>query len=348
MRAKFVSLDDLAPFYNRLATLLGASVPIARAFESLGGSGHEYLDSVVDNIYKNLTHGSSLSQALSRYPNVFSPIAIGLVAAGERSGHLVDVLRRLAELTEQQLRLKRMVISSLSYPVILCVSTLGLAVLFATVMGSQKDALFGHQKTLPWPTQVLVLVADVLTNPFFVVLLPLLAFGLVFLLRQQIKSNTRLRLAVHKMVLESPLVGALIKRVNVARILYTVGLCSDVGISVLPAFALAQRTCANEEVARQLKKVHQEIADGGGVAEAMTQTTLFPVMVVSMTEVGEQTGELSKIFVDVSKGLEDDLADALMALAQTLEPLFLIGAGAVAGFVALGALGPMLQLLQTF
>lgn len=341
-------LEIMAPFYKRLATLFQASIPIAQAIDSQRHSGDDRLDEVVTYLHMDIVQGHTLSGAMSKHPRAFSSLAVGLVKAGEESGYLDRVVSKLADMTEQALRMKRSIISSLTYPAVLCLTILGLAGLFASFICSQDQALFGASSgELPWPTRVVVTFAEIITNPFLVCPVVLGLVGAILLGRRELRVNSEFRLRFHTLLLHLPVVGKIIKDITSTRIIYVLGLCLDVGIGILQAFSLAERICWNDSISLQLRQIQEDIGEGSGVAESMARQELFPRIVLYMTEVGEHTGELADLWARVSESLETDINDSLTAISQLIEPMLLIASGAVAAFVALAALAPLLELLQT-
>lgn len=340
-----LSLEIMAPFYRRLATLLAAGVNLSRAFESLGDSGEADLDRLVETLHQGVSSGFSLSQSMRRRPDIFGPLALGLVAAGEETGRLTYALSRLADASEQALRLKKMVIAALTYPVILACSLLLLALLFATFICSQDANLFGADQ-LPWPTRVLVAFGGLARNPL-VVSGAILLLGMVAATARQTYQRSRaIRRRVHEAILRMPLVGRLVAKMISARVVYVMGLTLDVGLPLTASLDLGERVAGNLAVEGQLRRVRQAVGLGEDVTAAFGSLEVLPPMVISIIEVGMTTGNLSELLMRASTSLEEDAQDALLALARLLEPILLAGGGVVAGFVALAALAPMLQLLQ--
>lgn len=337
----------MAPFYRRFSTLLSAGVSIDRALESQAETEDESLNQAVEEIHRAILAGSSLSDAMRRYPGVFSPLAVGLVSTGEQSGRLDYVCLRLAELSEQALRLKKMLVSALTYPAVLCAVVLAVAGLFAAVICSQDTSIFGADgRTLPAPTRILLTFTQALRNPLFW----LVAGGGTALwinaLRTAFRSSSGFRRRLHHWFLGIPMVGRLIYKMMGARFVFVIGLALDVGIPLVRALSLAQSVVSNEAIRYRLALATQEVTEGVGVGKAMAYQRVLPRMVTSMMEVGTETGELSDLMLRLAATLEEDVNDALVALASLIEPLLLLGAGVVAGFVAIAALAPMFQLLQ--
>ena len=342
-----VGLDIMAPFYKRFATLMSAGVPIANALESQAKSDDGPLKDLIESIHLSVVDGNSLSISMAAHPQAFSALEIGLVKAGEETGTLIHVVSKLAEFSEQSLRLRRMVISSLSYPAILCITSLGLTILLATLICSQDDTLFRSGADLPGVTQLLLSVAKLMTNPVVLIVVPISSILAWAYLRQRVASSEALGLYLDHLQLLMPGVGRLILKLSSARTMYVLGLCLDVGIGLIPSLKMAEQVNSNRVVSEQLRSMSSEISNGAGMAASMANQTMFSPMLISMTEVGEQTGTLPRILLRMSENIEDEVRDALLALAQIIEPVLLFGSGAVVILVAYGVLAPTLNLMRT-
>lgn len=341
-----VKLEILAPFYRKFATLLSSGVNIACALETLAKSEEETLGEVLEGLHTSIIHGESLSQAMTQHPQVFGSFAKGLIHAGECSGRLAQMADRLADTSERSLRLKRMVVSSLAYPAILSLTTLGLTVLLGTIICSQDDALFAVGGELPGVTQLIVAVSRLLSDPVFLIVCPITTILLLAYFRQQFSANSKLGHWFDRMQLRLPFVGSIVRNLNNARFTYVLGLCLEVGIGLVPGIKLIEELTPNRYVSSELKDLRNDICQGVGLAESMRNQDLFDPLLITMTELGEHTGTLAELLLTMSNSLEEELQDALLAFAKAIEPVMLIGSGVIVMVVSYGMLAPTLTLLQ--
>jgi type IV pilus assembly protein PilC len=342
-----VPLEQIAFFYRKLASMISAGVQLERALEAQMGSGHEYLDSVVDGLHKKICSGWSLSKSMAQYPDIFTPVSIGLMGAGEQTGGMARVLEKMAELKEQAVRLKKMVISALTYPGILMLTVLAVGVLFVTVVCPEDGGLFGAMGAeLPWPSRLLVEISRLFRSPLFFLGLPAFLVACGLFARSRLQKSPELRLKLDEVLLNLPVVGPLVQKAAAARVVFILGSSLQMGLTLGTALNLACRVAGNRAVAERLKRARQGVMDGEGLGEALANQRVLPPMVTSVIESGEASGRLDELLNRAALQLEEDVQMTVMAAARLLEPLLMIGAGLAAGLVALASLLPLIDLVN--
>lgn len=346
-----VKQEAVAIFFRRMATMLNSGVPLADALHFMVTSeADDALARAVEHLTKQVLGGSTLSGAMrdQRQKLVFDPVCCGMIALGEQTGQLSKIMGKLADLKERQLGLTRSLKSALTYPAVLFVVIVIIGLLFTMILGPGEGGLFAAFGTeIPWPTKVVQAVAGYVRKPWL--FLPVIVIGVLGALafRYRYKTNQNFRLRVDVGLCSLPLVGPLIQKIECAKILYVLSDGMEVGLPAIQVLAMARDVCSNEKVRVELIGVLKRFSDGSELTECLSQYQLFPAMVVSMVEVGMESGKLDKVLGQACIGYEEEVQMALDNVARLAEPILLMFAGFMAGFLALATLLPIIKLTQT-
>lgn len=334
-------------FYRQMAVLLGAGVPLNDALVSLADQEDPEFTDIIHRLNHRVCTGYNLSQAMAIEDHYFTPVGVGLVSVAERSGSLVAVFDKLADLYARSLRLRRLLVTAMIYPSVQALAILSVAILFVTVIAPGDSGLFtALGGELPWPSKVLIAISDYLRNPWLVGgTLLILGSAVVSFLRAY-HSNERMRTWIDDLLLSVPVLGPLLTKVATIRVVYTLESTITVGLPLLTAIHLSEGVVNNLAVRVRLAAVRLAVSEGDSVSEALRNKDLFGPIVAAMIEVGEESGQLDQMLRLIAVQLDDDVERALHALTVLLEPLLLSIAGVAAGFVALAALMPLLQLIN--
>lgn len=335
--------------YRRLATMVAAGVTIDRALAFLADSSEPALQRVVQSLRGQVLDGKTLDYAMKspELAGVFSPLAIGLVSTGFQSGGLVGCLAKLADLAERTQKQKRALLAALTYPAILALCILGVGLFFVLVIAPGDQGLFAaFGGRLPWPSRVLVDLGSVLRNPL--VWLSLLAAGLLGATvgPRLWHSSPFLRRQVDQIVLDLPAVGPLVEKAMAARVLYILSTTLQVGVPVTQALTMCGQVLGNSVLRSKLESCQRLFEQGTELGEALAAVGLFPTLVTQMVTVGGETGQMDKLLERLSQLYEEEVESALENFARVLEPIMLGVAGVMAGFVALAALLPVIQIVD--
>lgn len=337
------STADVAVMTRQLATLVRAGIPLVDSIEALTEQVEkEQLQRVLTSVRESLNAGTSFAVCLEGHPQVFPPLYVNMVAAGEASGTLEVVLERLADFMETSARLKSKVSSALAYPVLMSfVGSLMVGGLMVGVVPKVKgifDSL-GHE--LPWYTQLLIFVSDAIAGYWW---LMLLAGGLGFWLFRRWQRTATGRLAWDLFLLRMPIFGRLNLLVAVARFARTLATLLSSGVHLLKAMEIGKGVLANASLEAVVMEAIGSIREGESIAEPLKRSGAFPPMVTHMIAVGERSGALEQMLENVSRAYESDVETKVSALTSMLEPLIIVLLGGMVGFIAMSILMPLIQM----
>ena len=338
-----VTQDEVGVVTSEIATLLNAGLPLDRSLEILVGlAENERVAEVLRKVRNEVRGGAALSKALDAQGGVFTRFYVNMVRAGEAGGALGDVLARLAEFMERSKELRESVKSALIYPTILVVVAVASVVILLAVVVPQFEPIFEQSgKALPLVTEI-VLGAGAFMRAYWWAMV-LVGVAAVFFVSRRLQSP-QARLAWDRRMLELPVVGDLASKVETARLARTLGTLLRNGVSLVNALSIARETMANTWMAAGLAEVGRELKTGRGFAKPMMETRRFPDFAVHMIQVGEETGRLDRMLLDVADIFDKEVARAVKRALALLEPAMILFLTLVVGAVILSILAAMLTI----
>lgn len=338
-----VSTLDVAIATRQLAVLLRSGVPLVEALSALIDQlDHPDLKTSFTDTRNQVNEGATLADAMRSHPKVFPTLYVNMVAAGEASGTLEEVLGRLAEFLDEQTRLQSKVRGALAYPAIMVVVVLGILILMMAVVVPKVTAIFDNfNQTLPWYTRFLIWSSDVVTHYWW--LLFLLAAGGYYLFRRWLATEEG-RKKWDIFVLEVPLFGPLLTMVAVTRFARTLSTLLASGVPVLAAMDITRNILGNTELMRVVEEARGSVREGEGIAKPLKEAGRFPPIVTHMIAVGEQSGQLEEMLIHVADAYDQQVEVRVTAMTSILEPLLILVMGVVVGGIAFSILMPLLQL----
>lgn len=346
-----VSVEKVAIFFRRLATMLGAGVSLTDGLDFLAESEPDpALQEAVVFLTKQVMNGMSLSAAMRspRFKRIFDPVSIGMVQMGEQTGQLLDSIAKIADQMERHLRLSRSLTSALTYPAVLLVVILAMGLLFTLVLGPGEGGLFAaFGEEIPWPTKVVQSISEVVKRPWLMALIIGGIAAVVMGVKRHLRDNAKSRLAFHGYLLGTPAIGPLIQKTECARLLWVMADGLSVGLPAIKCMGMARDVCKNDSMRVAFTRVIEAFSHGEEFSLALAQFQLFPAMVISMIEVGMESGKLDVVMRRVCETYEEDVQMALDNIARLAEPLLLAFAGAMAAFLALATLLPIINMVNT-
>lgn len=347
--ANRVKNDDLVMFTRQLSAMVSAGVPILRALTSL----HDHTDSkalktVVEGIVKNVEGGSTLADALAKYPNTFNDVYVNMVRAGEAAGILDDILKRLAIQQEKNATMRKKIKSAMTYPAVLIVITIGaffglMLFVIPKIGGILKD-LGGPDAQLPPLTQFMLGISDFLVK-YGLFLLPVFVVLIILFIRYLKSPNGRA--IFHRFVLKVPVIKSLIKKVAVARFARTFSALMGAGVAVLEALNVTAHAVGNVVYEKALIDAADQVKNGKQLSAVMAQGDLFPPIVSQMLAVGEETGQTDTVLVKVADFYEEEVDAAIDGLSSIIEPVMIVVMGSMVGLIAASVMGPIAGLAQS-
>ena len=345
-QGKSVNPRVLAAFFSQLADLLQAGVPLLRSLELLERqTSNPALSFVLKDVRATVSDGTGLAQSMGKHPKVFGELAVSMVLAGQEGGFLEDVLRRIADFTEQQEDLKAKVIGALAYPAVL--AGLGTVILLVLILFfvPKFEQVFDRLKEkgeMPALTTGLLWVSNTLSNPLIFV--PLV--GVIFLgfgAFTAWASSPRGRYQIDSLRLKIPGAGRIYLSLALARFTRILGTMLANGIPILQALRIAKDSTGNKVLAEAIEQSAENVKGGDSLATPLIQCKYFPRDIVEMVAVGEESNQLEKVLVDVANGLEKRTSRELELFVRLLEPLMLV---VMAGLVLLVVAGLLLPIFR--
>jgi len=350
---KGVDMRELSVFSRQFATLVASGMPMLRTLHSLEEQTQdEEIREAAAGIRADVEAGSTLEQAMGRYPKVFDRLFRAMVRSGEESGRLEDALDRIAFQVEKTDALRRQVKSALMYPalifgfavVVLVAIVVFVIPVFVNVFKEIGEEHPGESTALPAPTQLCVSVSSALTGYWFVIIPGLVLFAVAFF---RWKRTERGKETWDRFTLRIPAkIGDVIQKVALARWSRTFAGAVSSGVPMLQAIKLTGETAGNVVVERAMEDVYASVKRGGSLAGPIEQNPIFPPMVGHMVAVGEETGQLEHMMSKIADFYEAEVDAKVKALTALIEPLMIVFVGGMVGFIVIAMYLPMLSLYE--
>jgi general secretion pathway protein F len=327
-----VSTKDVVAFTQDLSTLLEAGVPLDRALAILiNVAQNDKFKEIIRDILKNVQGGSYLSNAIARYPKVFSSFYVSMVRAGEAGGVLDGILKRLGAFLESSQDFKDYIKSAMVYPTfLLLVGGLSIIVLLTFVMPKFSVIFADMRQSIPLSTKILLRLGEALKIYWPVILA---GVGIVyFLINRYIKTPAG-SLKLDRYKLHFPVAGELVKKIEVARFARTLGTLAQSGVPILQALNLVKGIIGNQVIAGTMNNVYNRVKKGERLSLPLSEIDVFPALAIQMITVGEETGKLSEMLLRVAENYEKLSRDTIRRLVSFIEPAMILGMGIVVGFI---------------
>ncbi len=341
---------DVCSIARQLATLLRAGMPLVPALsalvEQLRGtrSQNNPLAEIMEQVANDVNSGNTLADALGKHPNVFSSLFVNMVAAGETSGTLEDVLLRLAEILEKRAHLAAKVKSAIAYPLMMIVVAVGVVVFLMSVVVPSITTIFIEiNRPLPWPTRLLISTSAFMKT--YLVLIAIVVCAAFFGIVAGYKTKNG-RLFADRTKLKLPLFGTLFLKLEIARLTRTLGILLVSGIPILSALEIAKQVIQNSFIADALDSVKDLVSRGDNIADAIRRTGLFPPIVFHIIATGQISGNIEEGLINIADMYDGEVELATKTLTSLLEPVILLFMGAVVGFIVLAILLPISEINQ--
>ena len=343
----FVRSKDLRGFTRQLATLVKAGVPLARALAIVGThDGNQGVSLMADELRGVIENGGTLSDGMRRRPRIFDESFIAVVTAGETGGVLADVLARQALVLEKQERVRGRLQAALAYPAVVLVIAALIVMVLVTVVVPKFAQIYGgllRGQPLPIMTQALLAVSHFLR--VYSVAGVAVALGLGWAIRTWSRTS-RGRKLCDRWLLRVPLFGDLVLKAAVARVAGLLGALLESGVAETQALAIAQGACGNAPMSEALADISMRLQRGEGIAGPIERAGIFPGLVAGMIRVGEETGTLPEMLRRVADAYDEEVDQAVAALAAVVEPLLIVGMALIVGIIVVALFLPMIGVLQ--
>ncbi len=337
----------LTTFTRQLATLVDAGLPLLRGLRVLEKQErHPTLKSIISDLALSIEGGSTFSEALAQHPKVFNRLFINMVKAGELGGVLEVVLARLSEFMEKAQKIKGKVIAAMFYPVaVLVVATGILIILMVKVVPSFEQVFIGMAEgaQLPAFTRLVLGISRAIKDNILMTLGVVAVFVVLFLLFKRTKFG---RHVWDKFKLKVPVIGPVVNKVAISRFTRTLGTLVSSGVPILQALTIVKETAGNVIVSDAVNDVHESVKEGETITAPLEASGVFPPMVISMVDVGEQTGALPEMLLKIADNYDEEVDNAVAAMTSLLEPIMIVFLAVIVGSIVIAMFLPLIDLMN--
>lgn len=325
-----ITAKDIVIFTRQFSTMIDAGLPLVQGLTILSEqTENKTFKGILRQIVKDVEGGTSLAEAMKKHPKVFDDLFVNLVAAGEVGGILDTILQRLAAYIEKAEKLKSRIKGAMTYPiVVVAIAIIVIAVIMIFVIPVFQEMFSSFGKALPVPTQIVVNMSNFTKSNIHYMIGALVA--LVFLFKRY-RATPGGRKTTDTLALKLPIFGPLLKKVAVARFSRTLGTMISSGVPIITALEIVAKTAGNVVLEEVVMEVRSSIAEGQPIAEPLSETEIFPTMVVQMIAVGEATGALDTMLGKIADFYDDEVDAAVEAMTSMMEPLLMVFLGGSIG-----------------
>lgn len=342
-----VKTKDLMVFTRQLATLVDAGLPLTRGLRVLHRqTTNETMKAALAGMLETVETGNTFSESLGNYPKIFNHLYVNMVKAGEAGGVLETVLNRLAEFMEKAEKIKNKVKGAMTYPIVVLCAAVGIVVFLMLAVIPKFQQIFtdlmGSDEGMPALTQFVINLSEGVKHywlPGGVAIVGAI-IGIKIFFKTPFGSLLR-----DKMALTMPVFGDLTQKTVVARLTRTLGTLLSSGVPVLQALSIVKDTTGNQVVSKALQSVHDSVKEGEGMTAPLGASGVFPAMVVSMVEVGEETGALPEMLIRVANTYDDEVDNAVAAMTSIIEPIMIIFLAVVVGGIVIAMFMPLISII---
>jgi type IV pilus assembly protein PilC len=341
-----VTQKDITLFTRQLATMMKAGVPLLQSFDIVGkGHSNPAVGKLLMDIKNEVETGNSLTNAFRKYPLYFDALFCNLVGAGEQAGILDSLLDRLATYKEKILAIKSKIKAALFYPIsIIVVAFIITAIIMIFVIPAFKDLFSSFGANLPAPTLFVMAISDVFVQWWWAIF-GSVGFGVWFFFYTWQRS-VKMQNVMDRLFLKIPVFGPLIRKATIARWTRTLSTMFAAGVPLVEALDSVAGAAGNQVYFEATKKIQQEVSSGISLTIAMTNTNVFPNMVIQMVSIGEESGSLDGMLSKVADFFEQEVDDAVEALASLMEPMIMVVLGVLIGGMVIAMYLPIFKMGQ--
>ncbi len=340
-------------FTRQLATLIDSGLPLLRGLTVLAKQEpNPVLRGTIGALADSVQSGSTFSEALAQHPRIFNKLYVNMVKAGELGGVLEVVLVRLAEYQEKAHKLKNKIVSAMVYPVIVMFIAVAILVFLMLFIVPKFESMFNElgDAELPMISQIVFGTSNFFLKPS-VWIIPnivwvFLVFVLIGFLGNMWGKTKKGRRAIDTMKLRAPIFGDIQRKSAIARFSRTLGTLVTSGVPILQALNITRDTAGNVVVSDAIEKVHEAVKEGESIVTPLQSSNVFPSMVISMVDVGEETGQLPEMLLKVADVYDDEVDNAVTALTSILEPIMIVVLALVVGAVVFALFLPLIKIIS--
>jgi type IV pilus assembly protein PilC len=334
-------------FTRQLATLIDSGLPLLRSLNVLAKQERDsVLKNTINKVADGVQSGNTFSDALALHPKIFNDLYVNMVKAGEVGGVLELVLTRLAEFQEKAAKIKNKVVAAMVYPVIVMTMAVAIMGFLLVFIVPKFEAIFHDMlgnKPLPVITTFVINASKLVQNHWLVII------GLVVAMVAGYKFVNRTtpgRYLVDRVKMHLPLFGDLNRKTAISRFSRTLGTLVTSGVPILQALNITRETAGNMVIARAISQVHDSVKEGESIVQPLEASRAFPPMVISMIDVGEETGQLPEMLLKIADVYDDEVDNAVAALTSMLEPIMIVFLAVIVGTIVLALFTPLISIIS--
>jgi type IV pilus assembly protein PilC len=334
-------------FTRQLSTLIDAGLPLLRGLNVLAKQERDaVLKTTINKLADSVQGGSTFSEGLAQHPRLFNDLYVNMVKAGELGGVLEVVLTRLAEFQEKAQKIKNKVVAAMVYPLIVLVLAVGIMTFLLVFIVPKFEAIFHDMlgdKPLPAITLFVIGVSNFVQNNWGILLG--VAVGLIVAYKIIARSRAG-QVFLDRVKLRAPLFGDLIRKTSISRFSRTLGTLVTSGVPILQALNITRETAGNSVIARAISQVHDSVKEGESIVMPLEASGVFPPMVISMIDVGEETGQLPEMLLKIAEVYDDEVDNSVAALTSMLEPIMIVFLALVVGTIVIALFMPLISIIS--
>lgn len=339
-----IKVKDKATFFNLLAVMLNAGLPLVKSLDSLAIQTQKNVrfSRIIFELARSVEHGGSLSKAMRNYSDVFTTTELGMIEAGEVSGQLNNVLENLAKSAEKSSEIQAKVRGALLYPAfvtLLLVAVIG--VMFIYIVPKMKEFFSTADQQLPFLTQVVIAVSDFMVMYWQIIATAILLGTLFFILWKKTDQGRRM---VDGWKLKLPIIGGILKKILLGRFARNFSDLLGSAVAIISSLEISAHAIGNEVYKERILMSAEDLKQGIPLGESLKDNPLFPIMFVNIVEVGEKTAQLDAVTAKVADFYDQEVDTTIGSLSKIIEPILLVGIGLTVGIVVLAIMMPIIQL----
>ena len=347
LERKTIKPKVLMIFTRQLATLIDSGLPLLRGLTVLGKQEPDkVLRSTISKLADTVQGGSTFSDALAQHPKIFNKLYVNMVKAGELGGVMELVLVRLADFQEKAQKLKNKVVSAMFYPVIVLIIAVAIMAFLLVYIVPKFEQIFADMlggKPLPALTQFVISLSRFVQDQLFLLIAGIVVAGIVLKVLSKMPKG---RAFIDMMKLRLPLFGDLTRKSAISRFTRTLGTLVTSGVPILQALNITRDTAGNVVLADAIQDVHDSVKEGESIVTPLEKSGVFPPMVVSMIDVGEETGQLPEMLLKIADVYDDEVDNAVAGLTSLLEPIMIVFLAVVVGTIVIALFLPLISIIS--
>ncbi|MGD9874534.1 MAG: type II secretion system F family protein [Kiritimatiellia bacterium] len=336
-RAARMNMRDVLLLTGELSDLLASGMTLGHALNTLSRRDTDAgQTTIIASLRDEIIQGSSLSDALRKWPKTFSPLYVSMVRAGEASGLLAESLTRLRTHYERVLEAREKVSMAMIYPAIVLLLGGGTLIFAVTFVVPRFQAIFAElNSTLPLPTRILIKLSEIMINYGVIILIAAVVIGI--LIRNAIRTEKG-KLVWHRMQLRLPIFKHIITANAFGHFARTLGALLNNGVPVLQALGIVEETVGNAVIANEIHEARERVTDGSSISGPLAAGKVFPPLLTDMLAIGEESGDMPGALAHIARRYDSDLDRSVKVLTTLLEPILMVGMAVLVGFVAIAML----------